>query len=498
MKRVALVFWCVSILTLQSFAQGYRGIEQHDIQPISDRLDELERDYRYEKTQTHTYDTLLMNVYNFRSDEVPVYADEVVQRRLMEIPAIIPMDYNRYVKNFIQLYTQNRRNQVSRMLGLTKVYFPLFERELDRAGLPLELKYLSVVESALNPHARSRVGATGLWQFMLRTAKEYGLTINSFVDERKDPYKSTIAAIQYLKDAYEEYDDWLLAIASYNCGMGNVRKAILRSGGKYNFWEIMPYLPRETRGYVPAFIAAAYTFSYAPEHNLYPIYVDFSYEQDTIQISRMDITLDEIAKFSNTGVQTLKNLNPELKIGRIPYSNKPYVLRVPRKVSDYFATYEADIRKKFGEKRQNTYLAAQKSSTSRPSSPPKGKLVYHTVREGEVVGTIAERYHVSSRAVANWNNLYRYRIRVGQRLRIYTPPSYKASSNSVARKSNNSSSKKQVVANNGNAQYYTVKRGDTLWEIARKHQGLRVSDILNMNPGLSPSRINVGQKIRVR
>jgi hypothetical protein len=233
------LFFLIALFVTPTFFQAQSGyISEKEAQGkseaerIKEGLDSLDADYDFDEPISSLYDTLLLNTHNFRSDEVPVYRDEVYQERLNQIPAVISMDYNNYVKRYIEMYTQDRRDLVSRMLGLSEVYFPVFEEALDREGMPIELKYLPVVESALNPHARSRVGATGLWQFMLGTARMYDLKVNSYVDERKNPYKATEAAIQYLKRSYEEYGDWLLAIASYNCGPGNVRKAIARSGGR--------------------------------------------------------------------------------------------------------------------------------------------------------------------------------------------------------------------------------------------------------------------------
>lgn len=236
---------------------------ESEVKPIDAQLQGFVKNYKYPRPTTRSYDTLLHNTEKHTPKEIPTYKPTTIGRRLYELPTTIPMDYNSYVKRYIDVYTKQRRDQTAKMLGLTRVYFPIFEEHLDRMEMPIELKYLPVVESALNPHARSRVGATGLWQFMLSTGRLYGLNVNSYVDERKDPYKSTEAALRYLKRSYEEFGDWLLAIASYNCGPGNVRKAIRRSGGKRTFWEIRPYLPRETRGYVPAFIAVNYAFNYA-------------------------------------------------------------------------------------------------------------------------------------------------------------------------------------------------------------------------------------------
>jgi membrane-bound lytic murein transglycosylase D len=402
-----------------------------DQDPVSASLQSFDEHFTYKNPSSSRYDTLLYNTGKFRADEVPRYNQSVTQQRLYDLPMVISMDYNVYVQRYIDVYSVQRREQVSRMLGLARVYFPIFEEELDRAGMPMELKYLSVVESALDPHARSRVGATGLWQFMLSTGRLYGLKVDSYVDERKDPVKSTRAALRYLQEAYNEYGDWLLAIAAYNCGPGNVRKAIARSGGKKNFWQIREYLPRETRGYVPAYIAATYVFNYAAEHNIYPTYVDFSFHQDTLHLRRMDITLSEIAKLSNTDVHTLKNLNPELKLDRIPYSARPYVLRVPPQTAQYFASNQRMITMQYG-KRRDQYIeptphqsvAGTPVRNTHSYDPPAGKkLVYYTVQSGDAVSTIAEKFGVSSRQIAAWNNLRRYRIRAGQRLKIYTSPS---------------------------------------------------------------------------
>lgn len=471
---------------------------------LDKQMDDFVKNYHYRSPTTTTYDSILLNTEDFESDEVPTYSAEVIQARLNELPMIISMDYNIFVQRYIDTYSLRRRDQVSRMMGLAKVYFPLFEQELDKRDMPLELKYLPVVESALNPHARSRVGATGMWQFMLGTAKMYGLKVNSFVDERKDPYKSTVAALDYLEASKEEFGDWLLAIASYNCGPGNVRKAILRSGGKRNFWEIRKYLPRETRGYVPAFIAAAYVFEYASEHNIYPTYVDYDYRADTLELSNLDITLSEIAKMSKVELQLLKTLNPELKLDRIPFSSEPYILNAPRKVANYFAMYPYRIRSEYGKKRDQyippvQYTASSKSSSRSYStssySPKKGEvLVYYTVRTGDVVGSIAEKYGVSARQISYWNNLRRYRIKVGQKLKIYTKKSNARAAGATS--SPSAAPKPNYVLSQG-MQTHTVKRGETLWSISNRYS-VPLETLYSLNKGLKNSKLKIGQVVRVR
>lgn len=491
--------------------KGSSFLELSGEDPVAEQIDELKRDYSFSRTTTSTYDTLLLNTQGFRSAEVPTYTASTIRSRMYELPTIIPLDYNVFVQRYIDVYTVKKRDQTARMMGLSKVYFPMFEEQLDRAGLPLELKYLSVVESALNPHARSRVGATGLWQFMLGTAKMYNLEVNSYVDERCDPLKSTDAATRYLKNAYNEFGDWLLAIASYNCGSGNVRKAIARSGGKRNFWEIMEYLPRETRGYVPAFVAATYAFEYASEHNIYPIYVDFDLGQDTLHISRLDITLQEIAELTRTDFEVLKNLNPELKVDRIPYSSEPYILKVPTSTAVAFAANERQIASQYGKRRENfapvnlTYVSSSTSgsvaSRSSESYIPKGtSVVYYTVRSGDVVGAIAEKYNVTPAQIADWNDLRRYRIKAGQKLKIYTSKS--VAQQAGARQITPSlagpvAAPKTSVANT-KIVTHTVRSGETLWGIANQYDGVNVETILALNQGVNAKNLKAGQKIRVR
>ncbi len=501
---LCLVIFFLSPLTAQeSRISAETSIEGEEINYISQRLDQLEDTKAFGKTRSSVYDTLIYNTHQFRPDEVPTYSSEVVKQRLRDLPAIISLDYNHYVQNYIDLYTLRRRDQMSRMLGISKVYFPIFEEELDKAGLPLELKYLPIVESALNPQARSRAGAVGLWQFMLWTAKSYGLKINSFVDERKDPYKSTKAAIAYLQDAYDEFGDWLLAIAAYNCGRGNVRKAILRSGGLKNFWEIRRYLPRETRGYVPGFIAATYSFEYASEHNLYPVYVDLDLEQDTIHIKRMEISLANIADMTHTDLSLLTRLNPALKYGRIPYMGDVYVLNAPANVGEYFARYGNNIKSRYGNKRQTNARSSHGSKRSNSSQTtavhqssarktPPGKPTYYIVKSGDVVGSIAEKYQVSARQVAYWNNLRNYRIKVGQKLVLYT------NGKQLLPSTDESIAKRTYEKGVNNHMYYTIQKGDTLWDIARRHDDINVSQILALNPGLKAGDLDVGQKIRLR
>jgi membrane-bound lytic murein transglycosylase D len=474
-----------------------------------------------------------LNVHRFPVDSLPAYSSDVVAQRLKDIGSPIPMDYNDDVQAFINLYTLQRREQVERMLGLSHVYFPIFEEALDREGMPMEFKYLSIVESALNPHARSRVGATGLWQFMLGTGKMYDLEVSSYVDERRDPFKSTEAAIEYFKNMYATYGDWLLVIAAYNCGPGNVNKAIARSGGKRNFWEIKEYLPRETRGYVPAFIAATYVFNYSAEHNLFPKMVDFSFAQDTIHISRQLMSLKHFADVTHTDFYLLKDLNPELKTDLIPYTPEPYVLRVPMKTGQFFASFRDSImllatklnpdsakvvytdtkvspltNKPYESEASEHYTYASNSGGSIDGK----KLVYHKVRRGEVVGSIAAKYHVSTKDVAKWNNLRNFSITAGQNLKIYVKAPSGSGAAAPAPKPATPAAEPVIAAKaevtptnpamsmpvtDAGARYHIVKYGDTLWEIANAYDGLTVDKLKALN-ALNGNSLAIGQKLRVQ
>lgn len=395
--------------------------------PIACMLDSLLSNYHYKvKTRMHNR-SLVKNTYGYAEDEVPVAEPQVIKDRMRRLGYEIPLNYNQHVQSFIDLYTLRRRDQVEKILGLMPVYFPIFEEVFDKAGIPMELKYLAIVESALNPHAISRVGATGVWQFMYYTARLYNLNIDTYVDERRDPQKAAVAAAEYFKNMYRIYKDWHLVIAAYNCGPGNVNKAIRRSGGKTNFWEISPFLPAETRGYVPAFMAACYVFNYPAEHNLYPQQVEFTYHQDTLHVIQCKLNLRELAATAGLEYETLKDLNPELKTDLTPYSEKGYVLRVPAKVSQLAASNPDAVFKPGPMTIETPALATNSTdaSDSRQLVSGSGQVTYYTVRSGDVVGNIAKKYGVTASQIAQWNGLRGYQIRPGQKLKIYPRRTYK-------------------------------------------------------------------------
>lgn len=346
----------------------------------------------------------------------PLFSDSVYIDRLSRMPVIMEMPYNDIVRKFIDTYTNRLRGQVAFMLSACNFYMPIFEEALDAYNLPLELKYLPIIESALNPSAVSRAGATGLWQFMLATGKLYGLESNSLVDERRDPIKATWAAARYLKDMYDIYKDWNLVIAAYNCGPGNINKAIRRAGGKTDYWEIYNYLPRETRGYVPAFIAANYVMTYYCKHNICPMETNIPKSTDTIQVNQK-LHFEQIADICHIPVEEIKSLNPQYKRNIVPGDSKPCILRLPTETISTFIDNQDTIyahrsKELFKNRRTVASVDAKTSSGS-------GKVVYYKIRNGDTLSNIASKYGVSVRQLRQWNGLRNNKIRAGKRLKIY-------------------------------------------------------------------------------
>ena len=348
----------------------------------------------------------------------PNISDSVYIDRLQRIPAIIEMPYNDIIKKFIDQYTTKLRETVSFMLSANNLYMPIFEEALEIYGLPLELRYLPVIESALNPSAVSRAGATGLWQFMLTTGKLYGLESNSLVDERRDPIKATWAAARYLKDMYNIYKDWNLVIAAYNCGPGNVNKAIRRAGGKTDYWAIYNYLPRETRGYVPAFIAANYVMTYYCKHNICPMETNIPQATDTVQVSR-NLHFEQIADICHIPLEEIKSLNPQYKRNIVPGNSKPYTLRLPTEaISSFIDNQDTIYNHRSTELFKNRRTVASVGTRSKATAGD-GELTYYKIKQGDTLGTIARKFGVSVRQLRSWNGLRNNNIRAGRRLKIY-------------------------------------------------------------------------------
>jgi membrane-bound lytic murein transglycosylase D len=346
----------------------------------------------------------------------PSISDSVYIDRLSRIPSIIEMPFNDIVKKHIEAYTTRLRNKVSFILAAANFYMPLFEEALDTYDLLLELKYLPIIESALNPTALSRQRASGLWQFMLRTGKIYGLENNSLVDERRDPIKSTWAAARYLKDLYNIYKDWNLVLAAYNCGPGNVNKAIRRAGGTTDYWEIYPFLPKETRGYVPGFIAANYVMHYYCEHGICPLETQLPATSDTIHIHK-DLNLNQVAGVCNIDIEQLRSLNPQYKKDIVPGNSKPYVLRLPNNTANQFIELQDSI---YAYK-ANQYLGKRKTVAVKETATGKGNsknATYHKIRRGDTLGGIAARYGTTVSQLRKLNNIKGNNITAGKTIRI--------------------------------------------------------------------------------
>lgn len=440
------------------------------------------------------------NSNNFKPFEVPSYSAEIYRKRIEKIQTPIPLCYNSQVQEYISMYGMKKRALTERVMGLSGLYFPLYEQILDQQGLPLEFKYLSIVESALNPMAVSRVGATGLWQFMLGTGKLYKLKINSFIDERRDPEKATLAACQYFKDMYAIYHDWLLVIAAYNCGAGNVNRAIARSGGKKTFWEICSFLPKETRGYVPAFIAVTYLMSYPSEHNLIavPPVISF-YDADTVMTDQQ-VSLKKVADAINVPYEILSYLNPIYKRGIIPESDEPMALRLP---SNKINTYLANIANIY--KPEENVSFASLTSNDNFDEGQSDRLVkkFHSVKKGEHLSSIANRYNCTVNDLKTWNRLKGTKLSAGQKLTVYVFARGKsvkvAGKTEVKKETVAMAGKKSDTGNSKNDSklvWHTVQPGDSLWKIAQSYEGVTVEQIKELN-NLHSNDLKVGTKLKV-
>jgi membrane-bound lytic murein transglycosylase D len=554
LSKIFLIFFFCLMGTKSSVAQVSDSTQ--NITAISSMLDSL-------VTLNHVvrFNCLDANCFNSsmaNTGVIPYFSDEEYITRMSKISCPIPLSYNRYVKDFIDLYAYRRRALTQRVMGLSNLYFPMYEEILDKEGLPLEFKYLSIIESALNPVAVSRVGATGLWQFMYSTGIIYDLKVNSFTDDRRDPVKSTYAACKYFKDMYSIYGDWLLVIASYNCGAGNVNKAIKRSGGKKNFWEIMQYLPAETRSYVPAFIAVTYVMNYSREHNLYPITPAYSYFQvDTINVTKQ-VNFNVLANQIDLPLDVISFLNPIYKKNYIPDTEESYTLRLPtNKIALYMAKEEqilalstpppkptmpvvARAVVRDSSSTDSTTVAQQiDSSGVNQVEQPEVKTQYkyvekkvvktHIVRKNESLASVAALYGMSAAELKRMNRLRSNSLLKGQRLSVNTTVKVKVpiennqavnrpkptQNNTVVVETSvkDSSLKTTNVEDKADTTtvakvdqttqvkqpkyvYHLVQPGDTLWNIAKRYNGVTIEMIKNIN-NLRSSQLKVGTKLKV-
>lgn len=421
---------------------------------------------------------------------VPVVNDNLLgsyqatyKQRLDAIQKDVPLDYNQYVQSYIDVYTApGRKESMARILGLSKYYFPIYEKAFRDAGIPEEIKYLSVVESALDPNAVSRVGATGPWQFMFATGKLYGLNMDNYVDERKDPIQASYAAAAYIKDAYQDFGDWLVAIASYNCGKGAITRAIEKAGAS-DFWSIRPYLPAETRNYVPAYIAVAYVMNYYAQHNIIPSPCDFSVKTDTILVNKF-VGLSDISRVLNVDMHQMCMLNPQYKKQIVNGTDAaPKRLVIPQIDKTRFSLLYDALNNPSATANQFEAVKASYNETSPVKHKERELPAFHTVKRGESLASIADMFGCEVQDIKVWNNLHSLKVKPGVELRV-SAPSSSDDKYSVPK----TRETKSVMT-------YKVKTGDTLSQIAEKFDG-SVEQIKVLN-GLKGGIIQPGMVLKI-
>ena len=458
----------------------------------SDNIDSLLNLYYIQKqVDVNDFDVATLELDSLTS-EIP---DEVYIERLKKMNSFIPVQFNKAVKNAIIRYTERMPMATARIIGLSTYYMPIFEGIFDEYGLPQELKAMAVIESALNPRAVSRARAKGMWQFMYNTGKIYGLEMTSYVDERYDPETACRAAARLLKDSYMIFGDWSLAIASYNCGAGNVSKAIRRSGGKTDFWEIYNYLPRETRGYIPAFIAALYTLNYYPEHGIVPTPINLPAHVDTFHVNH-NLHFGQISETIGISMDELRDLNPQYLHDIIPGTEHTYILNLPHQ---YTLAY-VDLQDSIYRYKDSIFFSPVAVQKIKETGGSGEQRVIHKVKSGETLSSIASKHRTTVNNIKRWNNLKSNTIHVGQRLYIYGSagkPSGKSSGSNTGGTAKSGSSSSGSSGQASTPSYYTVKSGDTLSGIAKK-TGVSLNTLYKLNGLNAKSKIYPGKKIRTK
>ncbi|MEP6261284.1 MAG: LysM peptidoglycan-binding domain-containing protein [Gillisia sp.] len=460
-------------------------IEKTDISSLKDlpRAKVIDSVWKSELLNSDLYDKMQKEILDQDYSEV-VYKElstDTLKARLARLNARTPFDieYNPILESVIKSYLKRNKKSMERLMALSEYYFPMFEQQLDRLDVPLEIKYLAIVESALNPRAKSHMGATGLWQFMFATGKMHGLDVSSYVDERMDPIMSTAAAAEYLASLYRTFGDWDLVLASYNSGPGNVSKAIRRSGGSTNYWDLRKFLPKETAGYVPAFLATLYLFEYAKEHDFQPNRPAVAFfETDTLHV-KQSLTFDQITEVTGVEKEMLQFLNPSYKLDIIPYvQDEAYALRLPRSSVGLFVNNEDKIYD-FAK----TEIAVKESKL--PRFVEAEEKVRYKVKTGDYLGKVAQKYGVGVNSIKSWNNLSNNNLRVGQYLTIYPTKSVSLSQAAPPKNSTPAATNQ-----------YTVKRGDSLWSISQKFPGITVQNLKSWNQ-ISNTNLKPGMVLRL-
>lgn len=486
MKSIVLVVF--AFLSLGAIGQEWSAEDSIRGQQMIETIEQSLRMYYAEQSPNGNYDSVI-EVLEFESSDVPSYSDEVYCDRLSKMNEMSPfhLECNESTLRTIKFFAEKRRGFVRIVLGRSKLYFDMFEEKLAKHGLPIELKYLAVIESGLRPQVKSRAGALGLWQFMYATGRWMGLQENSYIDERMDPDKATEAACEYLKMLFGMYNDWNLALAAYNAGPGNVNKAIRRSGNKLTYWEVRPFLPTETQGYVPNFIAAAYLMTYYAEHNIIPAEATITYnELDTMCVQK-GVHMSTISKLLEYDEQQILELNPIYKKSYIPKSDPAQCIMLPLdKIGELVTLEDSLYALEF-----NTYI-----KTSQPDITPAivevsptttTEFAYHKVKTGETLGTVASKYGTTVHQLQQINGLNSTKIYVGQRLKVKAGTEVDSTSPSPT------PTPQVTVAKT----YYTVRSGDTFGKIAQRHK-LSTSQLQKLNPSINVNRLSIGQKIRVK
>lgn len=492
-------------LTQRQYLDSIKATFVHD--NIAQCIDSM---WMKELASLDLYEELTLDIKNINVDEKVDYElpTELLKERLKKLDEKSPfnIEYNVGLENVIKSFLKNRKRSFERLMGISQFYFPLFEEALAAQNIPLEIKYLSVVESALNPRAVSRVGATGLWQFMYQTGKQYGLKVDTYADDRRDPLKASAAAAQYMKNMYAIFGDWDLVLASYNTGPGNVAKAIRRSGGKQNYWNIRPYLHKETQGYVPAFLATMYIFEYHKEHGIKPDRsIANHFATDTVMIKK-SLTFKQLSELLDVSVAELQFLNPTYKREEIPFvTGESHFLRLPVDKIAVFTSNEekiyayADYESSRREKPFQSMLASRDSIGS-------SKIKYHKVRRGDSLGEISDKYGVSMSDLKKWNRLRSNKAPLGRSLKIYTNENTAVAVTSkhttkdtasiaAASSSNKIFKEEKVVSYKDVVKYYRVKSGDNLGEISDKY-GVSVAEIKKWNK-LKSNNIALGASLKI-
>jgi membrane-bound lytic murein transglycosylase D len=535
MKKCVLTFFALLVVlagAAESVKDSLPATPAPSIRPDDPELAEIDNILvaGYLNHYCFSADAGLLNAFGYAPETVPSFSSETVASRMAVLDRNTPFDlvYNNTVQGFIDLYAARRRDISTKVLGMSELYFPMIEEHLAKYDIPLEMKYLAIVESALNPVAISRAGAGGLWQFMVGTGKMYGLDVSSYQDERFDPYKATDAACRYLKSLYKTFGDWQLALAAYNSGPGNVNKAIRRSGGQKDFWAIKAFLPKETQGYVPAFIAVNYVMNYASEYNIYPKkpLITF-FETDTVGVNRR-LDFKALSQVIDMPVEDIAFLNGTYKLKEVPENGQKHYVILPVSKVGLFMANEDVAYAQSEIKRYEPELIASTNSTTPEGT--EGKVVWettwktHKVRKGESLGSIADKYNVSLADLRKWNKIKNTRIVPGQTLKVQAkvkktvyenkpqpaanPEAKNATSqnNEAGEEENYQETKettvkpiasKPVATAEPKYKYYTIQKGDTLTKIASA-KGVTVNEIKHLNKGLKENKLAVGQKIKIK